>query len=171
MGGRDHVPLAGTPVTAAIARSANNRLGSVFSALYSLWAARHGAGAALRRDAYSVVLFDHAAATYIANDLVSTPEELLNQLLVARISGGTNFDGALLHAQTVMEAHWSVDRYASPVNFLEDAQNRPRCANRAPVVIFLSDGECGVTDTTVTDLCRRAVVLGYADILTQSVDS
>jgi len=38
-----------------------------------------------------------------------------------------------------MEAHWSSDR--------------------APVVIFLSDGECGVSDNVIYDLCNRAVAL------------
>lgn len=32
---------------------------------------------------------------------------------------------------------------------------------RTPVVIFLSDGECSVTDQTVQDFCRSAVRLGF----------
>lgn len=31
---------------------------------------------------------------------------------------------------------------------------------RVPVVIFLSDGECGIADETIRDLCRRSVALG-----------
>ena len=31
---------------------------------------------------------------------------------------------------------------------------------RSPVIIFLSDGECAVSDQTVQDLCRSAVHLG-----------
>lgn len=136
----DHFPLAGTPVSALIARHSNNRLGAVFSALYGMWAARQGAGITIRHDAYSVVLFESVAATFIQNDLTSTPEDLLNQLLGAYPTGGTNFDAALVQAQAVMENNWSDDRI--------------------PVIIFLSDGECGITDNFVIDLCRRAVVLG-----------
>ena len=33
--------------------------------------------------------------------------------------------------------------------------------NRSPVIIFLSDGECDVSDQTVQDLCRSAVNLGF----------
>ena len=33
---------------------------------------------------------------------------------------------------------------------------------RTPVIIFLSDGECGVTDQTVQTLCRSALRLGSA---------
>ena len=33
------------------------------------------------------------------------------------------------------------------------------------VGIFLSDGECGVTDSVVRDLCRQAVALGYVGLL------
>ncbi len=31
---------------------------------------------------------------------------------------------------------------------------------RAPIVIFLSDGECSLEDTTIYGICRRAVALG-----------
>lgn len=29
-------------------------------------------------------------------------------------------------------------------------------------MIFLSDGECGISDQTVQDLCRNAITLGYS---------
>jgi hypothetical protein len=35
------------------------------------------------------------------------------------------------------------------------------------VIIFLSDGECGVTDERVQDVCRRALALG--SVLSQSL--
>jgi hypothetical protein len=37
--------------------------------------------------------------------------------------------------------------------------------HRSPVVIFLSDGECGVSDDTVYRLCRMATSLGYVQRL------
>ncbi|KZW03814.1 hypothetical protein EXIGLDRAFT_4132 [Exidia glandulosa HHB12029] len=140
MGYTDILPLAGTPVTNLIARHTNNRLGAVYSAVYTMWAARHGAGAALRRDAYSVILFSNTATTIVENDLASDPGTLLGRLLGHAPVWGTDFDNALRETQRVMEAQWNNDR--------------------APVVIFLSDGECDLTDALVTDMCRRAVVLG-----------
>lgn len=136
----DKRPLQGTPVTNRIMRSAPNRFGAVFSAVYAFWASRHGAGTAVRRDAYSVVLFDRHPTTWIENDLTSTPEQLLDILLAAPISRGTNFGRALQHARTVMETHWN--------------------NGRAPVIVFLSDGECELADNVIIDLCRRATVLG-----------
>jgi hypothetical protein len=38
-------------------------------------------------------------------------------------------------------------------------------ACRTPVIVFLSDGECGVGDQTVRNLCRSAVALGYRSFL------
>ncbi|EIW81354.1 hypothetical protein CONPUDRAFT_55986 [Coniophora puteana RWD-64-598 SS2] len=153
MGISDRRPLPGTPTTALISKTANNRLGAVFSALHSFWVARHaavtaGAGGGdqaaanlnLRRDAYSVVMFDHEVTTALANDFESTPEELLNAVLAYKDRGGTNFTGAMKRGQAVMEAHWSTER--------------------TPVIVFLSDGECSIADTVTQDACRAAIKLG-----------
>ena len=32
---------------------------------------------------------------------------------------------------------------------------------RTPVIVFLSDGECGLSDEVMYDLCRSAVRAGY----------
>lgn len=32
--------------------------------------------------------------------------------------------------------------------------------NRAPIVVFLSDGECSLADVKVQDICRAAVARG-----------
>ncbi|KAI0317532.1 hypothetical protein OF83DRAFT_1171919 [Amylostereum chailletii] len=146
MGIADNRPLANAPATNRITRVADNRLGAVFSALYSFWSARHAAVTAghqvvpARRDSYSVVLFDHTIAYGPINDFTSSPDELLDAVMPFGADGGTNFDAALAAAQTVMEQNWS--------------------AERKPVVIFLSDGECHVQDTAVHDICRSAIRLG-----------
>ncbi|KAI0058500.1 hypothetical protein BV25DRAFT_1964893 [Artomyces pyxidatus] len=142
----DRRPLPNAPATATIRQHADNRLGAVYSALYSFWSARHAAvtqgpsGAAARRDSYSVLLFDHTIATGLVNDFASSPDQLLAAVLRYRADGGTNFTLALQHARAVMEQNWSTER--------------------TPIMIFLSDGECSVADQAVHDLGRSAVSLG-----------
>jgi hypothetical protein len=116
MGGADRRPLPGTPSTAIIAAASNNRLGAVYSALYSFWVARqaaigHSAGNDARSDAYSVFLYDHnATPTSITNDFTLTPDQLLQELLPHKTRGGTDFEVALELAQSMMETHWSTQR-------------------------------------------------------------
>ena len=118
MGRTDRLPLAGTPTTARLALHHNNRLGAVYSSLYSFWTARtaaivNGAGAAVhRRDAYSVILFDSDHAACVNNDFASSPDQLLTELLRYGAGGGTNYMGALSAAQVVMETNWSTERCA-----------------------------------------------------------
>jgi len=144
----DRRPLANAPATNRIRQLANNRLGAVYSALYSFWSARHAAttpgrqttGIGVRRDAYSVILFNEATTRVLTNDFMSSPDQLLDAVLSSQAYGGTNFSGALRVSQAVMEENWSTER--------------------TPVMIFLSDGECSVPDTAIQDLCRSAVRLG-----------
>ena len=113
MGSRDSRPLSNTPATARISARANNRYGAVLSSLHSFWTARAAAitnSSAARRDAYSVVLFDHAFATPVVNDFASTPDQLLDILLGFGTRGGTNFTLAIQQAQAIMQQHWSTER-------------------------------------------------------------
>jgi hypothetical protein len=116
MSATDRRPSPGIPTTAMIAARSNNRLGAVYSALHSFWAARQAAinssgGTSARGDAYSV-LFHHSYATptSITNDFIRTSDQLLQELLLHSASGGTNFRAALVLAQDVMETHWNTDR-------------------------------------------------------------
>ncbi|KAI0250874.1 hypothetical protein BJV78DRAFT_526274 [Lactifluus subvellereus] len=142
----DRRPLANAPATNRIRQLANNRLGAVYSALYSFWSARHAATTAgrqtigVRRDAYSVILFNEVTTRVLTNDFMSSPDQLLGAVLSSQAHGGTNFSEALLVGQAVMEENWSTER--------------------TPVMIFLSDGECSVPDMAIQDLCRSAVRLG-----------
>ncbi|KAG8855500.1 hypothetical protein FRB96_007004 [Tulasnella sp. 330] len=133
----DRQPVANTPSSARITQNNSNRLGAVMSAVYGFWTSRSSGMTGPRRDAYSVILFESHPQTFITNNVNSTPDELLNLIISARPTGGTHFDGALRSAQSLMETHWSTDR--------------------SPVVIFLSDGECSLSDNIVYDLCQRAV--------------
>ena len=120
MGVSDRSPLQDTPVTARIAARCNNRLGAVYSSLHAFWSSRQVALSQsssssqqpqIRRDAYSVLLFDHEVTTCLANDFTSTPDELLNAVLVHSRRRGTNYTSALKAAQAVMVTHWSSERY------------------------------------------------------------
>jgi hypothetical protein len=116
MGTADRRPLANAPATNRIVQQANNRLGAVYSALHSFWSARHTAITTgqqvtpARRDAYSVILFDHAVSNIITNDFTRSPDQLLDAVLPYQSGGGTNFVMALRSAQTVMEQHFSTER-------------------------------------------------------------
>jgi Mg-chelatase subunit ChlD len=116
MSSDDRRPLADAPMTDQIVRSANNRLGAVYSALYSFWFARHAAvtvgrrAVGARRDAYSVILFNSTTKAVLNNDFTSTPDQLLNAVLRHSADGGTNFSQALSAGQAVMERNWSAER-------------------------------------------------------------
>ncbi|KAN0136073.1 hypothetical protein V8E53_005933 [Lactarius tabidus] len=126
-----------------IMQKANNRLGVVFSALYSFWVARQAAlnsGSSLgagTRDAYSLIFFNHESSTPIENDSTSSPDELLTAALHYEADGGKNFTGALERTYNVMNSHWNMER--------------------PPVVIFLSDDEDNVSDEVIYDICGSAV--------------
>jgi hypothetical protein len=116
---RDRWPLPNSAGIDRIVRTANNRLGAVFSALYSFWIARQAAvdrnstmGGG-RRDAYSLIFFNHEPSTSIENDFASSPGELLTTALRFRAEGGTDFSSALARAQNVMTSHWSTERCGS----------------------------------------------------------
>ncbi|KAI0751603.1 hypothetical protein C8Q80DRAFT_1158351 [Daedaleopsis nitida] len=146
MGNSDRRPLANTPTTQLIRRTHDNRLGAVFSSLYGFWEARHrtiaanGNAPAARQDAYSVILFDNNVTTPVTHNFMSTPLELLGTVLQHPIGFGTKFERGLQGAQTLMENHWSTER--------------------APVIVFLSDGECSLNEAQMHALCRRSIALG-----------
>ena len=114
----DLQPLPNTPVTQKICQHNNNRLGAVYSSLYGFWTSRHSAlnavgqnAAIARRDAYSVILFDHSPARCISNDFACSPDELLDAVVSWQAGGGTDYTEALSEAQSVMVEHWSNERY------------------------------------------------------------
>ncbi|KAL4249106.1 hypothetical protein ABKN59_005757 [Abortiporus biennis] len=51
----------------------------------------------------------------------------------------------------------------TPQNLLQQSMmERNWSTERTPIIIFLSDGECGVDHTIVSGLCRRSIALGRA---------
>jgi hypothetical protein len=116
MSSTDRRPLADAPATDLIRQYTDNRLGAVYSALYSFWSARNAAVTAgqqvagPRRDAYSIVLFNKRTTNVSVNDFTSTPDQLLGLVLAERPSDGTNFTAALEAARAIMEQNWSTER-------------------------------------------------------------
>ena len=110
----DHRPLSGARMTGLIRQSADNRLGAVYSALYgfcSVAADRQAIG--VRRDAYSVILFNEATTHVLTNDFTSTPDQLLGTVLHHQAGGRTNFKEALQTGRKVMERNWSTERFVT----------------------------------------------------------
>jgi hypothetical protein len=109
----DRQPLRNTPTSDKIIQSSDNRFGAVLSSLYSFWSARAVAVAgqqAVRRDSYSVILFDQSSVDAVVNDFSSSPDNLLDTVLRYPTSVGTNFTAAIERAQSVMEQYWSTER-------------------------------------------------------------
>jgi len=140
MGCADRQPVPNTPSSARILRHNSNRFGAVLSALHGFWMSQTARNVGTRQDSYSVILFDSSPEIFIANDMDSPPDQLLEAIVEVYPGSLTNFNAALTSAQDVLEQHWSMER--------------------SPVIIFLSDGECNVSDNVVSDLCNRAVELG-----------
>ncbi|KAI9443795.1 hypothetical protein H4582DRAFT_1807488, partial [Lactarius indigo] len=156
MSSHDRQPLPDAPATYRIREKANNRLGAVYSALYSFWSARHAAvtgtsrqqATGARRDAYSIILFDNTAENAVVNDFTSTPDQLLDSILDERAGGGTNFAAAIQASQAIMIDNWSTERLVFLFPLL------------TPVMVFLSDGESSIPDKAVVDLCCSAIQHG-----------
>ena len=169
----DRLPLEDAPATDRIRRVANNRLGAVYSALYSFWSARHTAvttsqeTTGARRDAYSVIMFNWTTENVVVDDFTSSPDELLSVVLNTQAKGGTNFTTALQAGQNVMVDNWSTERFAtqSPCVFRLVAIVTLFFfeIRRTPIMIFLSDGECSVPDAAIQDLCRSAIQYRYLE--------
>ena len=118
MSNADQTPLSNAPGIDLIKPKANNRLGAVFSSLYSFWIARQAtfdrnaqSGVGVKRDTYSLIFFDSEPTTCVENDFTSSPEELLTAVLGCDAGGGTNFTRALKKAHEVMISYWSDERY------------------------------------------------------------
>jgi hypothetical protein len=102
------------------ALGAQRRLDSVYSATNSVYfgsglngGATTGQGPAFpRRDSYSVILFAERAKTIFANDVTSSPDQLLDAVLIpGDIGYSTNFVAALHEAERVMEQYWYTERF------------------------------------------------------------
>jgi hypothetical protein len=166
----DRQPLPNSAGIDRITRKANNRIGAVFSALYSFWIARQAAVdhnspvAGGRRDAYSLIFFNHEPSTSsIENDFTSSPDELLAATLEFGIAGGTDFTSALDRTRELMTSHWSTERCGPLPRQRLIRFTIHRIHRRTPVVIFLSDGEDHVNDEAMYKICQGAARKGFVN--------
>ena len=145
MSKNDRKPLETSPASGKIRSRMNNRLGAVYSALYSFWSARQAA-VGHQRDANTIILHAEGTQFVCENDTTRSPIELLDLLLPNAPKGGNSFDKALKAADTAISKWWD--------------------DTRPPVIIFLSDGIASVSDSVVQKLFRKTaqygcVVLNY----------
>lgn len=140
MSKNDKKPLENSPVCGRIRSRMNNRLGAVYSALYSFWSARQAA-VGQQRDANTIILHAQGTQSVCEHDTTRSPDELLHLLLPNSPRGGNCFDLALKAADTAI-SKWRDDT----------------CP---PVIIFLSDGVASVSDTVVQKLFRNTAKNGY----------
>lgn len=139
---RDCTPLSNTPISQRLRSTHNNRYGGVVSATYGFLKSRESVfkSRGPRRDAYSIITHESTATARITNDLTSTTEQIIDQLISYGVGGGNHFGRAIEMAHKVIQENWH--------------------AERAPVVIFLSDGEDAIQDETVRRLCQLCKRLG-----------
>ena len=135
----DRMPLENSPVYDRIRAHMNNRLGAVYSALYSFWSARQ-ATLGLQRDANTVILHSQDTQSVCENDSTKSPSELLDLLLPNRPNGGNSFSKALKAADTAISRWW------------DNA--------RPPVITFLSDGIGDIPDRVVRNLFQKTAQKG-----------
>jgi len=135
----DRKPLEDSPVSSRIRARMDNRLGAVYSALYSFWSARQAASG-LQRDANTIILHSDDTQFVCENDSTRSPSELLDLLLPNSPKGGNAFDRALKAADTAISKWW------------DDA--------RPPVIIFLSDGIASCSEKVVRTLFQKTAKNG-----------
>ena len=135
----DRQPLENSPVGGRIRSRMNNRLGAVYSALYSFWSARQSA-VGHQRDANTIILHAEGTQSVCENDTTRSPVELLDLLLPNAPKGGNSFNKALKAADTAILRWWD--------------------DTRPPVIIFLSDGIASVSDSVVRKLFRTTAQKG-----------
>jgi len=139
MNNDDKKPLENSPVYERIRARMDNRLGAVYSALYSFWSARQAA-VGLKRDANTVILHAQGTQSVCENDSKRSPSELLDLLLPNGPKGGNCFDVALKAADAAISKWW------------DDA--------RPPVIVFLSDGIGSFSDKVVRKLFQKTAQKG-----------
>jgi hypothetical protein len=135
----DRKPLENSPVHGRIHARMNNRLGAVYSALYSFWSVRQAA-IGLQRDSNTVILHAQNTQCVCENDTTRSPSELLDLLLPNSPNGGNCFDKAFKAADTAISKWWN--------------------NTRPPVIIFLSDGIASFSDNSVRSLFQKTAGKG-----------
>ncbi|PKC01948.1 hypothetical protein RhiirA5_504316 [Rhizophagus irregularis] len=139
---KDRRPIPNFPIYNDLIKSHNNRAGAVYQAVYQFMEARINSAKANQnqassamRDGVSLVLFNSSVIVPFENRDLTDPKDLLNIMLQHQTSGGTNFDLA------IQKAGFLITTYFDPT--------------KVNIIIFLSDGECGVPTTQLRNICKQ----------------
>ncbi|CAG8434680.1 7782_t:CDS:10 [Diversispora eburnea] len=143
----DKKPIKGAnlpdPVYQNLVQKHNNRTGAVYSAVYSFLETRISTVknntpsnvAAPPKDIVSLILFDSSSEIIVENQKLDNSNYFMQEMLKHGPRGGTNFDMAIQKAGVV------IDRHFDPL--------------KTNIIIFCSDGECGVPENQLKQICSR----------------
>ncbi|POG65607.1 hypothetical protein GLOIN_2v1665293 [Rhizophagus irregularis DAOM 181602=DAOM 197198] len=138
----DKRPIPNFPIYNNLIRNHNNRTGAVYQAVYQFMEARINSARANQnqlssamRDSVSLILFDHEVTVPFENRDLTDPKDLLNSMLQHQARGGTSFDLA------IQKAGFLITKYFDN--------------SKANIVIFLSDGLCGVPANQLHTICNQ----------------
>ncbi|KAH9047121.1 hypothetical protein EDB84DRAFT_1462824 [Lactarius hengduanensis] len=176
MDSSDRQPLAEGPAAERIQERSNNRLGAVYSALYSFWSARHAAVAAGQRagtqrglDSVYSALYSFWSARNVGATGVQEPTVtrrdaysviLFNDSTTnAVINDFTSSPDQLLDVMLSHRAYGGTN-FATALRAAQATMVQNWSTERTPIMIFLSDGQSAVSDEVVQDLCRSTLRLG-----------
>ncbi|KAI9444050.1 hypothetical protein H4582DRAFT_1918931, partial [Lactarius indigo] len=178
MDAKDRQPLADGPAAERIQGRSNNRLGAVYSALYSFWSARHAAVAAGQRTLdtqrgldsgvyaalYSFWSARNVGATGVQEAAVTRRDAysviLFNESTTnAVINDFTSSPDQLLDIMLSHNAYGGTN-FGTALRAAQATMVQHWSTERTPIMIFLSDGQSAVSDAAVQDLCRSALRLG-----------
>ncbi|GBC07438.1 hypothetical protein RclHR1_07470003 [Rhizophagus clarus] len=139
---KDKKPIDNFPIYNYLIQNHNNRTGAVYQAVYQFMEARinsarlnQNQASPVVRDGVSLILFNSGVIVPFENRDLTDPRDLLNIMLQHRASGGTDFNLA------IQKAGFLITTYFDPT--------------KVNVIIFLSDGECGIPTTQLHNICKQ----------------
>ncbi|GBB87958.1 hypothetical protein RclHR1_14460001 [Rhizophagus clarus] len=139
MGQSDRKPIKNTPIYNRLREKHDNRLGAVYNAVHSFLHTRLQSisnPVAIRvQDTVSIILFNNQVIVPYENQSLTDADAMLNNLLQHSASGGTDYDLAITKAGQL------IDTYFDPI--------------KANIIVFLSDGECGVPKSRLNQICKH----------------
>ncbi len=114
---KDCQPMCSSTATSRLNVSHNNRLGTVFNAVYDFIEARRSSRKAtpsgqmaVDRDTVSMVLFGFSASVAFENESLSKPEELLTKMTEYTPSGATNSYKGIKKASEIIDKYYDASK-------------------------------------------------------------
>ncbi|GBB95541.1 hypothetical protein RclHR1_02560001, partial [Rhizophagus clarus] len=136
----DKKPVPNFPIYNDLIKNHNNRIGAVYQAVYQFMDARINSAKANQsgsatRDSISLILFDNEVIVPFEYRDLTDPKDLLNSMLQHQARGGTNYDLAIQKAGFLITSHFD--------------------PTKVNIIIFLSDGLCGVPLSQLHTICKQ----------------